>query len=306
MDQDSDHDYNELTINGTSKMESIENGKRISRKCEDNRTDEADLGLILNEREEGEDDINHCGIFSFRPKCLQQFANNKSFLVVFCLTSIIQGMFYTYFVSMLTTIEKLFQVQSKTTGLIMSATEIGQIGAALLLTYYGGQGNRPKWIACGMIVFAVASLLGSIPHYLFKETISSNSTHLNQFNLRPSSLPLKIEDNLCYSQNLTHTFNTQDNFTHNRDFVVNSLPLSSSSSSLSSSQKCLSSHQTNRQTYQTNLVLSIFFVSLLLIGIGSTTVNNLGIPYMDDNVAPKESPLYFGLSCILLYNHNHN
>ena len=63
--------------------------------------------------------------------------------------SLLQGMYYTYFVSVITTIEKLFRMQSMTTGLIMSATEIGQIGSSLLLTYYGGQGHRPKWIAWG-------------------------------------------------------------------------------------------------------------------------------------------------------------
>lgn len=58
-------------------------------------------------------------------------------------------MYYTYFVSVITTIEKLFQIKSKTTGLLMSTTEIGQISTALLLTYYAGRGHRPRWIACG-------------------------------------------------------------------------------------------------------------------------------------------------------------
>lgn len=58
-------------------------------------------------------------------------------------------MYYTYFVSVITTIEKLFQIKSKTTGLLMSATEIGQILTALFLTYYAGRGHRPRWIACG-------------------------------------------------------------------------------------------------------------------------------------------------------------
>lgn len=58
-------------------------------------------------------------------------------------------MYYTYFVSVITTIEKLFQIKSKTTGLLMSATEVGQILTALLLTYYAGRGHRPRWIACG-------------------------------------------------------------------------------------------------------------------------------------------------------------
>lgn len=80
-------------------------------------------------------------------------------------------MYYTYFVSVITTIEKLFQIQSKTTGIIMSATEIGQIGSSLLLTYYGGQGHRPKWIAWGMILFAVSSFTCSIPHFIFGDQL---------------------------------------------------------------------------------------------------------------------------------------
>lgn len=58
-------------------------------------------------------------------------------------------MYSTYFVSMITTIEKLFQIKSKTTGLLMSVTEVGQISTALFLTYYAGRGHRPRWIACG-------------------------------------------------------------------------------------------------------------------------------------------------------------
>lgn len=41
-------------------------------------------------------------------------------------------------------------------------------------------------------------------------------------------------------------------------------------------------------------VLGIFFFSLLFIGIGQTAVSTLGIPYIDDNVASKESAIYIG------------
>lgn len=53
----------------------------------------------------------------------------------------------------------------------MSATEIGQIGSSLLLTYYGGQGHRPKWIAWGMVLFAVSSFTCSLPHFIFGEQL---------------------------------------------------------------------------------------------------------------------------------------
>jgi MFS family permease len=65
----------------------------------------------------------------------------------------------------------LSQIQSKTTGIIMSATEIGQIGSSLLLTYYGGQGHRPKWIAWGMVLFAVSSFTCSLPHFIFGDQL---------------------------------------------------------------------------------------------------------------------------------------
>lgn len=48
----------------------------------------------------------------------------------------------------------------------------------------------------------------------------------------------------------------------------------------------------------TTIVLGIFFISLLGVGMGQTAVYTLGIPYIDDNVACRESPLYFG-ECFL-------
>lgn len=97
------------------------------------------------------------------------------FLAVFCMAWVLQGMYHTYFVSAITTIEKLFQIQSKITGIIMSATEMGQIGSSLLLTYYGGQGHRPKWIAWGMVLFAVSSFTCSLPHFIYgKQLMKAN------------------------------------------------------------------------------------------------------------------------------------
>ena len=242
----------------------------------------------------GDDEREYsCGLCSLRPKWLQKFANKQTFLAIFCLTSVLQGMYYTYFVSVLTTIEKLYQIQSKTTGMIMSATEIGQIGGALLLTYYGGHGHRPKWIACGMLIFAMAAILCSTPHYLFGSQVGAK--HLS-FSSSESTIEtinsLKLSDyntKLCSSvPSLFSTLESQTNF----------IPKGVNSSQ--SDSKCDHKETINTKSRITNTVLSIFFVSLLLIGIGATAVNTLGIPYIDDNVAPKESPLYFGIQSIFV------
>ena len=236
-----------------------------------------------------------CGLCSLRPKWLQKFANKQTFLAIFCLTSVLQGMYYTYFVSVLTTIEKLYQIQSKTTGMIMSATEIGQIGGALLLTYYGGHGHRPKWIACGMLIFALASILCSTPHYLFGSEVGSKLLSVSSSSvssLEPlTSLKLsEYNDKLCIpGQPVWRPETTHD-----------SLDIPSALNSSKILSKCDQKETINTKSRITNTVLSIFFVSLLLIGIGATAVNTLGIPYIDDNVAPKESPLYFGTQSILV------
>ncbi|GIY54225.1 hypothetical protein CEXT_615591 [Caerostris extrusa] len=127
-----------------------------------------------------EDKDGSCGIWSYKPEWLQMLANKKVFLAVFCLTSVLQGMYYTYFVSVLTTIEKLYQIQSKTTGLIMSATGDRSNWRCSLLTYYGGQGHRPKWIACGMLVFGLAALFCAAPHFLYSDLTKSYTIYLRQ------------------------------------------------------------------------------------------------------------------------------
>jgi hypothetical protein len=264
------------------------------------------MPLVNDEREYS------CGLCSLRPKWLQKFANKQTFLAIFCLTSVLQGMYYTYFVSVLTTIEKLYQIQSKTTGMIMSATEIGQIGGALLLTYYGGHGHRPKWIACGMLIFAFASVLCSTPHYLFGSDIGIKSTPVKSHSTETmASLKLREHSSkLCFNfssslSKYSSALSTSSSSDYSSDNLLNSLNYTNIKNGLNSEllstnswldSKCDHPEVINTKTRITNTVLSIFFVSLLLIGIGATAVNTLGIPYIDDNVAPKESPLYFGIN----------
>ncbi|XP_031371249.1 solute carrier organic anion transporter family member 74D isoform X2 [Apis dorsata] len=228
-----------------------------------------------------------CGWGPCRPHWLQYFATKQAFLVTFCITWVLQGMYYTYFVSVITTIEKLFQIQSKTTGIIMSATEIGQIGSSLLLTYYGGQGHRPKWIAWGMILFAVSSFTCSMPHFIFGEQlIHQNEMFLSGVEGGDPNNTHPIPANLCKLQERSEN-STLESWI-------------SSTTQMHTMNECKGDSLTEQriQSKITTVVLAIFFVSLLGVGMGQTAVYTLGIPYIDDNVASRESPLYFGLVLI--------
>uniref|UniRef100_T1J381 Solute carrier organic anion transporter family member n=1 Tax=Strigamia maritima TaxID=126957 RepID=T1J381_STRMM len=219
--------------------------------------------------EHTEPEEDGCGFGPWRPMWMRGFANKNVFLGVFCLASVLQGMYYTYFVSVLTTIEKLFQIQSKTTGIIMSATEVGQISAALVLTHYGGHGHRPRWIACGMLLFATASFLCTLPHFLFGKQMI-DSLQMNVAHQTP------VDTYLCGNLN---------------DSTVSGL---ARTTPLFPGLTCEDGKIGKAST--TTLVLGILFISLLLIGIGWTAVYTLGIPYIDDNIAKRDSPLYFGIT----------
>ncbi|KZC13677.1 PREDICTED: solute carrier organic anion transporter family member 3A1 [Dufourea novaeangliae] len=231
-----------------------------------------------------------CGWGPCRPHWLQYFATKQAFLVTFCITWVLQGMYFTYFVSVITTIEKLFQIQSKTTGIIMSATEIGQIGSSLLLTYYGGQGHRPKWIAWGMILFAVSSFTCSMPHFIFGEQLIHQNEMLvsgvgprGEGGGRNSTDP--IPANLCRLQE------RPENMTLDELWISSTTP--ARSDMVDYCEGDFKAEQMIQSKIKT-VVLAIFFVSLLGVGMGQTAVYTF--PYIDDNVASRESPLYFAIT----------
>lgn len=120
-----------------------------------------------------------CGLFGCRPKWARSLASTHVFMVVFLIAYILQGMYMTYFVSIITTIEKLFQIKSKTTGFLLSASEMGQISTAMLLTYFAGRGHRPRWIACGMVLFSLAAFACALPHFIFGKELIQSTAFMN-------------------------------------------------------------------------------------------------------------------------------
>lgn len=52
-------------------------------------------------------------------------------------------------------------------GLMMSGNEISQVMLSLVLSYYGGQRNRPLWIAWGVAFSAASCYILAFPHFLY-------------------------------------------------------------------------------------------------------------------------------------------
>ncbi|ALC43099.1 Oatp74D, partial [Drosophila busckii] len=213
-----------------------------------------------------------CGLFGCRPRWARRFASTHVFMVVFLLAYILQGMYMTYFVSVITTIEKLFQIKSKTTGFLLSASEMGQISTAMLLTYFAGRGHRPRWIACGMVLFSIAAFACALPHFIFGEQLMQSSVFLKpqSSQLWSDGMGNLTDPNLCLL----------------------------GGNGTAAGSECNEQRQLEQASHSkiTVIVLCIFFGSLLSSGIGQTAVATLGIPYIDDNVGSKQSPMYMAVT----------
>lgn len=52
-------------------------------------------------------------------------------------------------------------------GIVLSGNEISQILLSLVLSYFGGQRNRPKWIAWGGIISGLSCFILALAHFFF-------------------------------------------------------------------------------------------------------------------------------------------
>lgn len=112
-------------------------------------------------------DSTLCGTSFWYPSWLQRFATSKSFLMVYGFLGFSQAMSYMYFIVTLTTLEKRFKIPSHTTGIVLSGNEISQIMLSLVLSYWGGQKNRPRWIAWGVMICGLSCFILAMPHFIY-------------------------------------------------------------------------------------------------------------------------------------------
>ncbi|XP_070533603.1 solute carrier organic anion transporter family member 5A1-like [Ptychodera flava] len=114
-----------------------------------------------------EDRSTWCGYGKWRPRCLQRFANGKGFVFFACLMTLFQSMVASgYTSSVVTTIERRFQLKSSQSGFVVSSYELGALLVIAFVSYFGGKGHRPKWIAYGALLMSVGTVLFVLPHFV--------------------------------------------------------------------------------------------------------------------------------------------
>nr|XP_033340984.1 solute carrier organic anion transporter family member 74D [Megalopta genalis]XP_033340986.1 solute carrier organic anion transporter family member 74D [Megalopta genalis] len=204
-----------------------------------------------------------CGICGIYPRWLRDRATSRNFIAVYGLLGTVQAMAFIYIVVTLTTLEKRFKIPSRTTGLILSGNEISQI-LSLILTYYGGSGHRPRWIAIGVGLSAFSCLVLALPHFLFgpgRDAMALTKEHLDRTLLNTSTIPEDlaicprvVKPQLCDEESMLD---------------VSILPR------------------------------LLVFLSQFILGIGTTLYYGLGQTYLDDNTEKKNTPMLLGFTFAL-------
>ncbi|KOB78794.1 Organic anion transporting polypeptide [Operophtera brumata] len=128
-------------------------------------------------------DTRDCGILSWRPLFIQQFSSIKVFVFFLSiLVTLQQALSSGYINSVITTIEKRFDIPSSLSGLIASSYEIGNVITVIFVSYLGSRRHIPVWIAVGAVIMGIGSLVFVVPHFIAEvnsETLANNKSDDN-------------------------------------------------------------------------------------------------------------------------------
>ena len=108
-----------------------------------------------------------CGCCMCYPSCLQRLAKPICYLTCICSLVFIQSMVVSGYTSgILTTIEKRYELSGSELGLVISSYDIASLTAAIVVSYYGDQRNRPTWLGRGALFIFAGCLIFSLPYFI--------------------------------------------------------------------------------------------------------------------------------------------
>ncbi|KAJ6223851.1 hypothetical protein RDWZM_002396 [Blomia tropicalis] len=215
-----------------------------------------------------------CGCWSLSLPAFQPFARIQIF-VFLCsiLVTLQQALSSGYFNSVITTIEKRFDISSQMSGAIVSTFELGNLATIIFVSYFGTHRHIPRWIGTGIVVTAIGSLIFAVPHFMsLSPGLDVNSSR------NPSG-----DDNTCRIPQPQ----LSSPFLEKASQFINP-PLGSYHETIDD-PTCIEADQ---RTIAPQML--VFMLAMVLIGCGGTPIFTLGTTYIDDHVPKESSSMYMG------------
>ncbi|KAL1492885.1 hypothetical protein ABEB36_011059 [Hypothenemus hampei] len=214
-------------------------------------------------------DLKDCGILGFRPSCVQSLASIKFFVLLLSfLVTLQQALSSGYINSVITTIEKRFEIPSSLSGLVASSYEIGNVITVIFVSYLGSRRHIPVWIGVGAVIMGMGSLIFMVPHFIADENIEVAEVN-------------NSEDNMCRVVTV-----------HEQDMGLGRLSSGLSSPPLAPNN--IRGDNCIQGSPSTTGPVLLFVLAQLLLGCGGSPLFTLGTTYIDDHVRPESSSIYIG------------
>ncbi|XP_015110439.1 solute carrier organic anion transporter family member 5A1 [Diachasma alloeum] len=211
-----------------------------------------------------------CGILHCRPAFIQRFAGIKVFVFLLSfLVTVQQALSSGYINSVITTIEKRFEIPSSLSGLIASSYEIGNVTTVIFVSYLGSRRHIPVWIAIGAAIMGLGSMIFMIPHFTAEQNLT---TTLNN----------SSSDNICRVVSIRE-----------QDMGLGRLSSGLSAPPLAPHNNLRGDNCIQGSPSTTGPVM-LFVLAQLLLGCGGSPLFTLGTTYIDDHVRPESASLYIG------------
>ncbi|KAF5283451.1 hypothetical protein FQA39_LY04827 [Lamprigera yunnana] len=215
-------------------------------------------------------DTNDCGILKCRPSFLQKYAGIKCFVLLLSfLVTLQQALSSGYINSVITTIEKRFEIPSSLSGLIASSYEIGNVITVIFVSYLGSRRHIPVWIGVGAVIMGIGSIVFMAPHFLAEESVGPVTANTT-------------EENMCRIVSIRE-----------QDMGLGRLSSGLSSPPLAPHNNLRGDNCIQGSPSTTGPVL-LFVLAQLLLGCGGSPLFTLGTTYIDDHVRPDSSSIYIG------------
>ncbi|XP_063785484.1 LOW QUALITY PROTEIN: solute carrier organic anion transporter family member 1A2-like [Pseudophryne corroboree] len=181
------------------------------------------------------------------------------FIFALSLSYVTKNVAFSYARSMITQIERRFNIPSSLVGVIDSSFDIGNILVITFVSYFGAKLHRPRMISIGCVVMFLGGCITVLPHFIMKryqyETAKANTLQ-------------------NVTSHTSHAHLCVAGQSHARD------PEFSEDCTAGSSE---------------SLMWIFVLVGNILQGCGEVTMEPLGLSYIDDFANVENSPFYIGI-----------